>query len=89
MTLPDALRAMLIAVAPLLPNVEAAELIPEVDMIQVDILGTVNIQMAPMINTMITVPKDNIPLLANQANLVKSAEAPSVPTNNWYLLISD
>ena len=58
---------MLITVPALLPKVEVAELMPEVEMIQVEILGTVNIQMAPIRKQMITVPKDKIPFPANQA----------------------
>ena len=58
---------MLATVPALRPKVEVAELIPEVEMIQVDMLGTVNIQIAPIRKTMMTVPKERIPLPANQA----------------------
>jgi hypothetical protein len=51
-----------------LPKVELAEETPEVDTIQVDMLGTVNILMAPMIKVMITVPNENKPLLAKLNN---------------------
>ena len=80
--------ALAMVVAPL-PKLEAAELMPEVEMIQVDMLGTVNIQIAPITKTIITVPNDRMPFPANTAILAISAAAPLVPTNSWYLLISD
>ncbi len=55
----------------LCPKVEAAEPIPAVLTIQVEMLGTVNMQMAPIKKTMMTVPKDSMPLEANQASLAQ------------------
>ena len=48
------------------PIVEAAEVIPDVDTIQVDILGTVNIVRPPIKNVIMTMPNDKIPFDANQ-----------------------
>jgi len=87
--LPDALRAAPNTVPALRPKVEDAELMPDVEMIQVDILGTVNIQIAPIRNTIITVPKESIPLPENQAIFSRLALVPSVPTNSWYFEISE
>ena len=89
MKLPAAFRATIITVAAPLPALEVADVIPDVEMIQVEMLGTVNIQIAPMIKTMMTVPKDKIPFPANTAILAISAAAPFVPTSSWYLLISE
>ena len=87
--LPDAFLATAITVPALRPKVEVAELMPDVEMIQVEILGTVNIQMAPIRNTIITVPNERMPLLANHAIFSRLAVVPSVPTSSWYLLISE
>ena len=73
----------------LLPKVELAELMPDVEMIQVEILGTVNMQIAPIKKTMITVPKESRPLLANTAIFSILALSPSSPTSSLYLLISE
>src|SRR5271170_3595485 len=89
MKLPAARRVTAITVAAPRLALEVAELIPEVEMIQVDMLGTVNMQMAPIRNTTMTVPKERIPLPANQASFSKLAPAPFCPINAWYLLISD
>ena len=51
MKLPLILRPTANTVAAPRLALEVAELIPEVEMIQVDILGTVNMQMAPIKNT--------------------------------------
>src|SRR3569833_309819 len=88
MKLPTMRVAPAIVLAPR-PKLDAAELIPEVDMIHVDMLGTVNMQMAPITNTMMTVPNDRMPLPANAAIFAMSAAAPLVPTSSWYLLISE
>ena len=74
--LPAALLATAVTVPALLPKVDAAELMPEVDMIQVEMLGTVNMQMAPIRKTIITVPKERIPLPANQAICSRLAAVP-------------
>ena len=63
------------------PKLDDAELMPEVEMIQVEMLGTVNIQIAPMIKTMITVPNDRMPLLANQA--IFSVDGTVVATHSF------
>ena len=89
MILPDALRATPATVAAPRPKLEEAELMPEVEMIQVEILGTVNIQMAPIKNTMITVPNESTPLPANTAILAIVALASSARNNSWYLEISE
>ena len=81
MKLPAALRATVMTVAAPRPALDVAELIPDVEIIQVEMLGTVNIQIAPIRNTMITVPKERIPLLAKTAILARSAVAPFVPTS--------
>ena len=87
--LPEALRATAITVPAPLPKLEVAEVIPDVEIIQVEMLGTVNIQMAPITKTIITVPNDKMPLPAKTAILAISAAVPVVPTSTWYLLISD
>lgn len=48
------------------PIVDAAEVIPDVDTIQVDILGTVSIVRPPIKKVIMTMPKDKIPFEANQ-----------------------
>ena len=78
-----ALAAIVTTPEACLPKVDAAELTPEVEMIQVEMLGTVNMQIAPMRKTTITVPKDRMPLLANQASFCKSALVPFCPTSTW------
>ena len=88
MKVPTIRVALAMVVAPL-PKLDAAELIPDVEMIQVEMLGTVNMQMAPITNTMMTVPNDRIPFPANAAIFAISAAAPLVPTSSWYLLISE
>ena len=67
-------------VAALRPAVEAADVTPDVETIQVEMLGTVNMQMAPIRNTMITVPKERMPFPAKKASLVRSAVVPLAPT---------
>lgn len=86
---PAAFLAAPITTPELLPKVDAAELIPEVEMIQVEMLGTVNMQIAPIRKTIITVPNERIPLPANQAICCKLALVPFWPTSSWYLLISE
>src|SRR6185503_6580097 len=88
MKLPTMRVAPAIVLAPR-PKLEAAELTPEVEMIQVEMLGTVNIQIAPITKTMITVTNDKMPLPAKTASLVIYAGAPVLPTSSWYLLISE
>src|SRR5690606_1771311 len=51
-----------------LPMVEAAEDIPEVEMIQVLMLGTVSMLSAPMTKVPITIPKESTPFPANHAS---------------------
>jgi len=58
MKLPEILRPTAKTVAAPRLALEVAEVIPDVEMIQVEILGTVNMQMAPITNTIITVPND-------------------------------
>ena len=65
----------------LLPITLAALLTPVVDTIQVEMLGTVNMVMAPMMNVIITIPKESTPLAANQLSF--SMLAPSLPINSW------
>src|SRR5690606_16723319 len=62
-----------------LPTVEAADEMPEVEMIHVEILGTVSMVNAPMTNVPMTIPNERIPLLANTVSFSRSA--PLVPTN--------
>ena len=83
MKLPLILRPTANTVAAPRLALEVAELIPEVEMIQVDILGTVNMQMAPIRKTTMTVPKERMPLPANQASFCKSAAVPLAPTKTW------
>ena len=64
-----------------LPIEEAAEVIPEVETIHVDILGTVSMVSAPMINVPITIPKERTPFPANTLSF--SMLAPDVPTSSW------
>ena len=78
--LPAAFLAIVITVAAPLPALEVAELMPEVEMIQVEILGTVNMQIAPIRKTQITVPNESMPLPAKKASLVKLAAVPFCPT---------
>lgn len=69
------------------PIVEVAEVIPDVDTIQVDMLGTVNIVKPPIKKVTMTIPKDKIPLEANQPNF--SIEFPAeVSSNCWKRVIS-
>ena len=83
MKLPAARRATVATVAAPRAALDVAELIPEVEIIQVEMLGTVNIQIAPIRKTQITSPKDKMPLPANQASFCKSAAVPFAPTNTW------
>ena len=83
MKLPLILRPTANTVAAPRLALEVAELIPDVEMIQVEILGTVNMQMAPIRNTTMTVPKERMPLPANQASFSKSALVPFCPTKTW------
>jgi hypothetical protein len=87
--LPEIFLAAFIRVTEPLPKLEVAELIPEVEMIQVEILGTVNMHTAPIINTTITVPKEIAPLPVSSNNFVMFAELPSGPISSLYLLISE
>ena len=89
MKLPAALRATVSTVAAPRPALDVAEVMPEVEMIQVEMDGTVNIQMAPITNTIITVPNDKMPFAEKAANRAISAVVPLFPNNAWYLLISD
>ena len=74
---------MRVTVAPRLeaprPIVEAAEVMPEVETIQVDMLGTVSMVRPPIKKVTMTIPKDKIPLDANQPNF--SIELPDVSNN--------
>ena len=72
-----------------LPKLDVAELIPDVETIQVEILGTVNMHIAPMTNTTITVPNEITPLPVSNKNFVIFGATPSVPTSSLYLLISE
>ncbi len=81
---------MRVTVAPRLeaprPIVEAAEVMPDVDTIQVDMLGTVNIVKPPIKKVIMTIPKDKIPLEANQLSF--SIVLPEVSSNCWKRVIS-
>lgn len=66
--------------------VEAAEVIPEVEIIQVLILGTVVIAIAPTKKVTITRPKDKIPFPANQA--IFSMLSALLPSKVLYFSIS-
>jgi len=82
---------MRVTVAPRLeaprPIVEAAEVIPDVETIQVDILGTVSMVRPPIKKVTMTIPKDKMPLEANQPNF--SIEFPAeVSSNCWKRVIS-
>ena len=81
---------MRVTVAPRLeaprPIVEAAEVMPDVDTIQVDMLGTVSIVSPPIKKVMMTIPNDKIPLEANQPNF--SIELPDVSSSCWKRVIS-
>jgi len=83
MKLPETRLATPTTVAAPRPKLEVAELMPEVEMIQVEMLGTVNIQIAPIRKTIMTVPNDKMPLPANTASLPKSAVVPFWPTSTW------
>src|SRR5690606_3046203 len=63
-----------------LPMVDAADEIPEVEIIHVEMLGTVSMVSAPMMNVPMTMPNDRIPLPANQLSF--SMSGPAVPTSS-------
>ena len=58
-------------------------------MIQVDMLGTVNIAIALIRKATITVPKERMPLPANTVNLATMPPALLSFSISWYLLISE
>src|SRR3546814_10728962 len=58
-----------------LPTVEAADDMPDVEMIHVEMLGTVSMVSAPITKVPITMPKDRTPLLAKAASFSMSARS--------------
>src|SRR5215217_9182266 len=89
MNLPEAFLATLITVTEPRPKLDAAEEMPEVEMIQVEMLGTVNMQIAPTRKTRMTVPKERIPLPAKMAIFSSEVAEPFGPKSSLYLLISE
>ena len=82
------LVAILPRVEPVLPAVAAADEIPEVLIIQVDIEGTVVIAIAPTKKLTMTNPKDKMPLLANHPNFSIESASPEVSNKSLYRSIS-
>jgi hypothetical protein len=78
----------LVAEEPIRPAVVAAELIPDVDMIQVDMEGTVVMAIALTKKATITSPKLSKPLDANQAIFSSLSAPPPVESSYSYLSIS-
>src|SRR5690554_1408292 len=82
------LVAILPRVEPVLPAVAAADEIPEVLIIQVDIEGTVVMAMAPTKKLTMTNPNDKMPLLANHPNFSITSVPPEESNNCLYRSIS-
>ena len=83
-----ALEIDFVAEEPILPAVVAAEEIPDVEMIQVEMEGTVVMAMALTKNATMTSPKLRKPLDASQAIFSNRSAPPPVERRYSYLSIS-